>query len=173
LQLDTPVVAYNQLAGEPMQVFAFRVQSAIIENTGTEIPPHRLFRHVVSGMHSSLRAMLIYPPPLTLGQLFSWYDDIVPTLDPSDEFAIALKPKPTETATSIVEQQNPDLTVRLNASGSCYKCGEPGHFAVFCDRKRNGSLRGKRRNRKRRQRGCKRVTSEIGVGVYKGRVSKM
>jgi len=169
--IETPAISFQQLPGEHMQVYAYRVLLAIKENTGSEIPDDRLFRHIVPGIHSSLSKLLEYPPPMTLDQLFAWYEIAVQKLDKEDPFTQAL-PSSEESSPAIAEQQEHDLIVRDGRSCKCYRCGQPGHFAAFCDRKRDNSLRGKRKNRKRRRTRCTQGTTDFVPGVYKGRVEK-
>jgi len=165
-----PVIAYHQLNGEHIQDFALRVKHAIFDNTGTRVPDERLFRHVTAGMHPSIRAKLEYPAPLTLPQLFVWYEAIIKDLDPEDDFAKALQPPPPAEEHSIAEEQDLDLTVQQNDSGTCFKCGQPGHLAYYCDSKRKRPLQGKHKNKKRgkRSQGCNKCTTRLALGACKG-----
>ncbi|CAL8083559.1 unnamed protein product [Orchesella dallaii] len=140
-----------------MQVYAYRVLLAIKENTGIEIPDDRLFRHIVPGIHPSLSKLLTYPPPLTLAQLFSWYETAIDKLERDDPFLLANTTPVTGVAPSAAEEQEHDLIVRENDNATCYRCGTMGHYAAFCDRKRVNSLRGKRKNKKRRTHCCTQV----------------
>ncbi|CAL8085529.1 unnamed protein product [Orchesella dallaii] len=169
---NTPVVTYEQLLGEHMQVYAYRVLLAIKENTGMEIPDDRLFRHIVPGIHPSISKLLTYPPPLTLAQLFSWYETAIDKLERDDPFLMATTTPVTGVAPSAAEEQEHDLIVRENDNATCYRCGTMGHYAAFCDRKRVNSLRGKRKNKKRRTHRCTQGTTNFVPGVYKGRVEK-
>ena len=124
------------------------MRQSLAKNHGVDLPSNRLFRLVTAGLHPSVRAKLEYPAPLTLSELFIWYEKIVPTISPEDEFRLAMLP-PEVSESCIAEEQLPDLTIRIGFTGRCFKCGQPGHLAWQCKQKRVRALQGKSKNRKK------------------------
>ena len=119
------------------------------KNRGIEIPLDSLFQLVIAGLHPSVRAKLEYPAPLTIPELFVWYEKILPTISPDDEFRLAMV-EPAEPDHCVAEDQCPNLIVHVSYSGQCFKCGQSGHIGKFCPNKRLRSIQGKRKIRKRK-----------------------
>lgn len=83
---------YQQLAGEHLQAFAWRVHNQLLEATKEEdIPEQVLFNRVFVGLHPCVAKFLPSPPPKTLDELFVFGDkvgELIPANDPDWKAAV-------------------------------------------------------------------------------------
>jgi len=132
-----PAKNYEQLPGEHVQSFAWRIQQSICENYGEEeVPEERLYHHVFNGLHPSIKKRLPLPHPETLAQVFYVFDVIAPLLPQDDDFRKDARAQRYCPPVVTISPKRDDPAIRV-CEGICYRCGKPKHFAWQCDLPRN------------------------------------
>ncbi len=154
---------YKQLPGEHVQAFAWRIHSAMIENTGNQdIPEKRLFRRVLLGLHPRVAKYLPVPPPTTFEELLCFGEKVGYLLPPDDQFWTDAESTRYRSPTLAISCDNEYATFIPANPNSCHKCGLVGHFAFPCPNPRNKSIKPKRKNRRGKK---KTRTSTRGGGM--------
>jgi len=152
--LSNPKRVYEQLAGEPLQAFAWRVHSAMIETTGRQdIPDQVLFNRVLLGLHPRVSKYLPDPKPTTLHQFFCFGEVMEEFIPKDDSFWTLAGAQQFKSPTLVISIENEYSGFLPNNTKECFKCGITGHFAFQCDNQRNPKLRVKRRNRRKKNSG--------------------
>ncbi|OXA54542.1 hypothetical protein Fcan01_11460 [Folsomia candida] len=158
---------YEQQPGEHIQMFAWRVESAMrLASPNGDVPDVRIFHRILLGLHPSITAVMT-TNPTNLEQLFCYGEILDTLLSPDDPFYRTIREHWPVTVTVDNEQFRPQSPTAVQ----CYRCHDMGHYAAGCTRKRI--------NKPKRKRGCKRLKStpaspqgrgHVGLKAYTTRI---
>jgi len=149
LSMSKPI--YEQLPGEHIQAFTWRVHQSMIENWGEDVPEQKLFNRVFLELHPRVTQHLPTPVPSNLHKLLCFADvlaDLIPSDDPFWHLAESTRYK---SPTMIISVDNEYASFIPSNPKDCFKCGVKGHFANQCPNPRNRSIRPKRNRKKPRK----------------------
>ncbi|OXA39085.1 Transposon Ty3-G Gag-Pol polyprotein [Folsomia candida] len=149
---------YEQQPGEHIEMFAWRVESAMrLASPDGNVPDIRIFNRVFLGLHPSIAAVIPIKPT-NLEQLFSYGEILDTLLSPDDPYYRTMRQHSPVTVTVDNEQYRPPSPTAVQ----CYRFHEMGHYAAACTKKRI--------NKPKRKRGCKRLKSTPASPQGRGHV---
>jgi len=133
---------YQQLPGEHIQAFAWRVDQKLRETTGEqEVPESKILHRVLIGLHPSVQTVLPNPPPTNLSELFCFADVLHDFLPLEDVFWVPTECTLEETQ-RITKTVHNEYASKANTNNvRCYKCGRNLHYAWQCPNPRLKGLR--------------------------------
>ncbi|CAL8108875.1 unnamed protein product [Orchesella dallaii] len=146
-QQGVKLITYKQLPGEHIQVFAFRVETAMSENRGVKIGEEILFPKVYEGLHPTIARLIKNPEITNIHQLFAVYDLLINRVPVDDPFWKEAAEQRFTPPTLHIALNTPELKIQEN-QGECYKCGQQGHFAKECLNARNRAVQPKKKRKR-------------------------